>query len=58
MRGLELHEASHLRIVLAVADLGLVEDVVEVVVALELVAKSRDLIGDAFRTARHGGTTL
>ena len=58
MRGLELHEAPHLRIVLAVADLGLVEDVVKVIVPLELVAKSRDLGGGALRTAGHGGTTL
>ena len=47
MRALELDELAHERIVLLIRDLGLAEDVIEMVVPLDLLSKRSDSLGDA-----------
>src|SRR5258706_15867664 len=53
MRHLEILEPAHLRVVLAVADLGAIVRIVERVVPLDLFAERRDLRGCALRRAGH-----
>src|SRR5258706_16337233 len=53
MRHLEILEPAHLRVVLAVADVGAIVRIVERVVPLDLFAERRDLRGCALRRAGH-----